>query len=211
MRVVASAPPPAGNPTTKCTARAGHACAPAKRGNTANTAAPAVRCRNSLRRRIMPSGPSGNQRASNDAQRTGPGSSWKAAVAPRRCACGIMPVVAIATDRLAAIDSSVAPRPVLQPHSRGTGGNHAPAVDVHHLLAGWSVAHGRFRFVGRALLDALHRSRELHRELLRDVLAGLAPGRPHHRTALARGGGVSGAGVGDGVAACAGRYCWLGE
>jgi hypothetical protein len=42
-----------------------------------------------------------------------------------------MPVVASATDRLAAIDSSVAPRPVLQPHSRGTGGNHAPAVDIH--------------------------------------------------------------------------------
>src|SRR5215831_15673408 len=94
-----------------------------------------------------------------------------------------MPLVAGATDRLAAI----ARHPILQLHSRGTGGNHAPAANVHHLPAGRSVAHGRIWFACRALLDALYRSRELHRELLRDVLDRLAPCGPHHRTALTPG------------------------
>src|SRR5207248_11324740 len=77
------------------------------------------------------------------------------------------------------------------------------------LLVG--VALDRFRFAGRALLHALHRARELHHELFRDVLAGLARGGPYHRTAPAPSGGGSAAGVSGRAAVYTGRYCWLGE
>jgi len=107
-------------------------------------------------------------------------------------ACGIMPAILHATDRLAVIDPAVPPRPSsLAAQTKATGGKHELAGDLHHLLAGWSVALDRIGFVGRALLDSLYRYGGVPRQLFRNVLAGVAACGPHHRTALAPGSKVS--------------------
>ena len=94
-----------------------------------------------------------------------------------------------------------------QPISRGLTRN--PSCSEKFLQRGWT--RGSSPIGGRTLLDALHRSRDFHRELFRHVLGGLAACSPHHRTAVAPGGGVKRAEVNAEIGRGASRYCWLFE
>src|SRR5215471_1396928 len=102
-------------------------------------------------------------------------------IAPR----DTMPAAVSATDRLAAIDSPVGVAELCRHAVKAQGASYEPADSFHHKPGDRSVALHRFRFAGRALFDPLHRNGDLHRQLFRDVLAGLALCGSHHRAEVA--------------------------